>query len=545
MATADEPSSEELHTKLHRWAGLLRSRGVAALLDSISATEAVPERVLARLGGERRLTDLGSCRPTAAHRRDRATARCLRADRLAAAADHRRRPRRRRRGSHPAPRLGRRGRPGADDPSQQGPRVPDRLPPVRLAARLHRPGRAACLPRRPERRRLDDRRRRQRPRHRSAPPAPQPRATRRGPPPPLCRAHPHDAPGDRLVGRLIRIPLLVARPAPLRARRRRRRRRRGDRRTLGRRGRRTPRKRSPRRRRAGSRSSGSRRRPARTGPPSPTPRPISKRRASIAHSTPAGDASPTAASSPPSTRSRWRASPSSSSSTTSRHPRATADDATSSPDTEEQQLRAALGAARRDARRRRRRRPPPPRAGGDRLRSRRPRDRTRTAARRAAPPPRRRDRRRRHRRSPGLPAQSRRRSGPCWGRSGSATSLPPTGSTSSTSSCRSSAATDRRAPSPCPISPHCSRRTFPPMTRCAATPNGCATHSCAGICAATSPGHSTSSSAPAARTAPPATPSSTTRATGSAPTERTSAPGTTVRPHSQRRCSARTTRCKR
>ena len=48
-----------MHTKLHRWAGLLRSRGVAALLDSISATEGVPERVLARLGGERRLTDLG------------------------------------------------------------------------------------------------------------------------------------------------------------------------------------------------------------------------------------------------------------------------------------------------------------------------------------------------------------------------------------------------------------------------------------------------------------------------------------------------------
>ena len=59
MAAADEPAWEELHAKLHRWAGLLRSRGVAALLDSISATEAVPRRVLGRLGGERRLTDLG------------------------------------------------------------------------------------------------------------------------------------------------------------------------------------------------------------------------------------------------------------------------------------------------------------------------------------------------------------------------------------------------------------------------------------------------------------------------------------------------------
>jgi exodeoxyribonuclease V beta subunit len=59
MAAADEADLEELHAKLHRWAGLLRSRGVAALLDSISATEAVPRRVLARVGGERRLTDLG------------------------------------------------------------------------------------------------------------------------------------------------------------------------------------------------------------------------------------------------------------------------------------------------------------------------------------------------------------------------------------------------------------------------------------------------------------------------------------------------------
>ena len=59
IAAADEPAWDELHAKLHRWAGLLRSRGVAALIDSIWATEAVPRRTLARLGGERRLTDLG------------------------------------------------------------------------------------------------------------------------------------------------------------------------------------------------------------------------------------------------------------------------------------------------------------------------------------------------------------------------------------------------------------------------------------------------------------------------------------------------------
>jgi exodeoxyribonuclease V beta subunit len=59
MAAADEPAREELHAKLHQWAGVLRDRGIASLFDSISVTEAVPRRVLARVAGERRLTDLG------------------------------------------------------------------------------------------------------------------------------------------------------------------------------------------------------------------------------------------------------------------------------------------------------------------------------------------------------------------------------------------------------------------------------------------------------------------------------------------------------
>ena len=58
LAAADGPTEEELHAKFHRWSGLLRSRGVGALLDSISTSEALPGRVLARLGGERRLTDI-------------------------------------------------------------------------------------------------------------------------------------------------------------------------------------------------------------------------------------------------------------------------------------------------------------------------------------------------------------------------------------------------------------------------------------------------------------------------------------------------------
>jgi exodeoxyribonuclease V beta subunit len=59
LAAADESAREELHAKLHQWADALRGRGVAALFDLISATEVVPRRVLGRLGGERRLTDLG------------------------------------------------------------------------------------------------------------------------------------------------------------------------------------------------------------------------------------------------------------------------------------------------------------------------------------------------------------------------------------------------------------------------------------------------------------------------------------------------------
>jgi exodeoxyribonuclease V beta subunit len=59
MATANELTWEELHAKLHRWAGILRGRGVAALLDSILASEAVPRRLLGQTGGERKLTDLG------------------------------------------------------------------------------------------------------------------------------------------------------------------------------------------------------------------------------------------------------------------------------------------------------------------------------------------------------------------------------------------------------------------------------------------------------------------------------------------------------
>jgi exodeoxyribonuclease V beta subunit len=58
VATAGEERWEELHGRLHRWAHVLRGRGVAALTETIMLGERVPERVLAVADGERALTDL-------------------------------------------------------------------------------------------------------------------------------------------------------------------------------------------------------------------------------------------------------------------------------------------------------------------------------------------------------------------------------------------------------------------------------------------------------------------------------------------------------
>ena len=58
VALADEDQWEDLHWSLHRWATLLRDRGIAALQETVSAERGVPERVLARPNGERFMTDL-------------------------------------------------------------------------------------------------------------------------------------------------------------------------------------------------------------------------------------------------------------------------------------------------------------------------------------------------------------------------------------------------------------------------------------------------------------------------------------------------------
>ena len=58
VAAADEDAWEELHRRLHQWARVLRERGVASLSETITLVEGLPGRILARVDGERRLTDL-------------------------------------------------------------------------------------------------------------------------------------------------------------------------------------------------------------------------------------------------------------------------------------------------------------------------------------------------------------------------------------------------------------------------------------------------------------------------------------------------------
>jgi exodeoxyribonuclease V beta subunit len=58
VATAGESDWEEVHRRLHRWARVLRTSGVAALTEAITRAEGLPGRVLALTDGERDLTDL-------------------------------------------------------------------------------------------------------------------------------------------------------------------------------------------------------------------------------------------------------------------------------------------------------------------------------------------------------------------------------------------------------------------------------------------------------------------------------------------------------
>jgi exodeoxyribonuclease V beta subunit len=58
IATADEDDLARVHDDLHEWAQILRERGVASLLRTITVATELPERLLGLAGGERHLTDL-------------------------------------------------------------------------------------------------------------------------------------------------------------------------------------------------------------------------------------------------------------------------------------------------------------------------------------------------------------------------------------------------------------------------------------------------------------------------------------------------------
>ena len=58
VADADDDAWEDVHRRLHHWARVLREKGVASLMEAITLEERLPERVLAMVDGERRMTDL-------------------------------------------------------------------------------------------------------------------------------------------------------------------------------------------------------------------------------------------------------------------------------------------------------------------------------------------------------------------------------------------------------------------------------------------------------------------------------------------------------
>ena len=61
LAAADDDDGwawEEVHRRLHDWARILRGRGVASLLETVTAAQALPARLLTEANGERQLTDL-------------------------------------------------------------------------------------------------------------------------------------------------------------------------------------------------------------------------------------------------------------------------------------------------------------------------------------------------------------------------------------------------------------------------------------------------------------------------------------------------------
>ncbi|UGS38489.1 UvrD-helicase domain-containing protein [Capillimicrobium parvum] len=58
LACATDDATDDLHRRLHRWAGVLRRKGVASLLELVTLSEGLPGRMLSAADGERALTDL-------------------------------------------------------------------------------------------------------------------------------------------------------------------------------------------------------------------------------------------------------------------------------------------------------------------------------------------------------------------------------------------------------------------------------------------------------------------------------------------------------
>ena len=58
VAAADDDAWEAVHSRLHHWARVLRAKGVASLMEAVTLEEGLPARVLAMVDGERRMTDL-------------------------------------------------------------------------------------------------------------------------------------------------------------------------------------------------------------------------------------------------------------------------------------------------------------------------------------------------------------------------------------------------------------------------------------------------------------------------------------------------------
>ena len=133
IAIAREEEWEEVHRRLHRWAGSCATAASPRCSRRSRSARAWPRACC----GRRRRAPADRPAPrrrVAAPRREHRAARTDRAPRLAGRAHRRGRSRRRGRGAQPPAGVRRRGGPGAHDPPQQGARVPRRLLPVPVGA---------------------------------------------------------------------------------------------------------------------------------------------------------------------------------------------------------------------------------------------------------------------------------------------------------------------------------------------------------------------------------------------------------------------------